>query len=204
MALNANAIVTLAQLREYVGKSPSDIAADAVMEAAVNGVSDMIERYTRRAFALRTVTDEVYNGDGSEHLVLRSVPVVSLKTPDLADLQWRTQPTEPWENVETNVAYIVIDPEHPYRITLWREFFPRGIQTVKASYKAGYASVPAEVQMVALEAAAIKLKESGKGDGRLGRTSVSNTTGGVNTTDSFSDLLDRHKAVLGRYRWVLP
>ncbi|HLC40521.1 MAG TPA: hypothetical protein VJO34_02695 [Methylomirabilota bacterium] len=204
MGLNATAIVTLDQLRDYLGKSPSDIGGDNILEAAVNGVSDVIESITRRAFVLRTIENELYNGSGTAHLELRSAPVISLKTPALSELQYRGSPTDAWQDVETNLAYIMIDPDLPYRISLWREHFPRGTQNIKVSYKAGYASVPAEVQLVCLEAAAIKVKESGKGDGRLGRTSISNTTGGVSSTDSFSDLQDRHRAILSRYRWVMP
>ena len=204
MGLNANAIVNLEQLRDYLGKSLSDIGSDDLMTAAVNAASDTIERYTRRAFKERTIENEIYDGKGKHYLDLLSTPVISLKGPATSDVQWRPAPDRDWEDLESEIRFIMIKPAQPWRISLWRLTFFSGSQNIKVSYKAGYATIPSDVQLVCLEMAAIKFKESGRGDGRLGRTSISNTTSGVATTDSFSDLEERHRRLLARYRWAIP
>lgn len=85
-----------------------------------------------------------------------------------------------------------------------RPVFPNGIQNVAISYTAGYASLPEDLaEAIAMTAAHLHLIGNTR---RLGAKSISMTGGGGGGTTSFAinDIPAEARAILDRYRAVVP
>jgi hypothetical protein len=197
-------IVALADVRNYLDKKSGDTADDTFLSSLITIASGSIERFIGGPVKEQTFSDEIYDGDGKDVLFLRNTPITSLKTPAVGDVQYRNAPDQNWLTLEATLAYILVKPDKPYALFLYANYFYEGQSNIKVSYKAGYTIIPDDIVRVCLEMIAIMFKESNQGEGRLGRSSVSTNSGGVSGTDSFVDLLERHKKVLTRYRKWKP
>lgn len=198
----ANSIITLAQIREYLKKASGDTTQDAALQGYIDMASGAIERFIQGPVNVQSYAGEIYNGDGCAELFVDKRPITQLVTPQAADLQYRDGPGESWQTLEADVNMILIDAKRPYKITLYQTYFPRGRQNIRVSYKAGYATVPDDLKRVCLEMVAEIYSESSMGRGRLGQSAISGATAGVNSTDDFYELAERHMKVLRRYRKV--
>lgn len=200
-----NAIVTLDQVREYLRIPSTEGDANDFLTNAINRTSDAIERFVRGPVKLTTYTDDIYDGSGTDTLLVVRRPIVALKTPGVADLQYRDSPADSWQNVTDTLTSILIDPRKPWMIRLYDGVFPFGTMNVKLSCTAGYAAIPGAIAEVALEAVAETFAKSRWGDNRLGRTSKSTSfpQGGA-ATDSFEDLSIKHRQRLSPYVWYMP
>lgn len=78
------ALITLVELKEYLNQSGT--ADDAIFQTLLNAASAWVQRYLGRNL-LRATYTEYYNGDGSEQLVLRNFPVVSVTSIHIDNLR---------------------------------------------------------------------------------------------------------------------
>lgn len=205
-----NDIITLNQVRAYLGVKDGFTDNDSQFEEYITLCSGAIEEYTQRKFAVQEIT-EYLDGDGTDFLVVSFPPVHSLvgvsEALRLDSLQYRdADGTGDWTDVTDDEDYIHIDQSKSWRIQLLGgDYFPEGIKNIKVVYNTGWAQVdiPADVQKVALEMVASMWDEAKKsGVGRLGQSSQGTSSMGGNLTTAYVDMHPRWARVLDRYRLV--
>jgi hypothetical protein len=206
MALNANAIVTLAEAKAQL--NVVDSSMDTTIESWINESSAVIEDYTGRKFAVQSVTGEIQDGDGSRFLYPKYYPITQLSTETtpstaqkLAALQYRDTPTSTWTNVEDEINYIFLNTNKPF-IELYRKTFDVGVENIKISYKAGFSTVPSDIKKVCVEMVQMWYNEYKGGGDALGKSTSSQTSMGGNFNVTWMDVDARWKLVLDRYRTI--
>lgn len=73
MALNPQALTTVARFKSYAGITVATF--DTKIEMLINVVTDFIEHYCDRRFLQTAYTNELYDGHGSQQLLLKNYPV---------------------------------------------------------------------------------------------------------------------------------
>ena len=210
MALNANAIVTLAEAKEQLKITTSNTNEDTMLEAYINETSSAIEAYTKRKIVSQSISGELHDGDGSNFLYPRYFPIQQLSTESsptdaqkLAALQYRDTPDDTWTDIEDDIDHVFVetgnDALRPY-IELYEELFPIGRRNVKISYKAGYTTVPGDIKLVCLEMIQMRWNESKRGNDWLGQGNINQSQSGNNYSTTLINLDKRWKSVLDRYR----
>jgi len=113
-----------------------------VLLTLIRAASARIERYCHRAFALATRI-EVFDGDGTGNLFLRTVPVVSISSVVIRD---RTGVLTTYDGTQ------VLFDERTGELQLYTPtattwvVFPGGFQNITVTYTAGFTSIPEDVQ----------------------------------------------------------
>jgi len=77
IALSANALTTLANLKMYIGLDLADTSQDTLLTILVNSASQRVADYCNRDFALQQYTDNLV-GNNRQTITLKHYPVMSL------------------------------------------------------------------------------------------------------------------------------
>lgn len=88
MPLVSYALTSVQRQKDFLGIS-NDVY-DTILERLINSVTEFIERYCDRRFKQTTYTNQVYDGTGTDELLLKNYPVTtftSLEKRDSADNQ---------------------------------------------------------------------------------------------------------------------
>ena len=204
--LNANAIVTLNDVKSYLKYTSADVSHDAFLKAAINRVSDTIEASLRSKVKLQSLTGFILDGSGSYKQLLpaecRPIYQIGVTTAAVTDIQYRDTPIGTWTNLLDNIAYAQLHQTERYYIALYNAAFPLGFQNVLLNCKAGYSTVPGKIIMVCIEAVTEIFKESNRGLSRLGVSSVSGNQEGFGGNISFKELSERHYEALAPWRYL--
>jgi hypothetical protein len=197
-----NSILNITEVKTYLKILSTDATQNDFLVDLIAIATDKIEKFTRSVFKQQNVT-EIVSGNGRNNFYPTKLPIVSLLTNSITDIQQKTTPTSEWENIETDTSYIMIEAATPYYFYLYRDVFPKGKQNIRLKYVAGYTVIPASIKQVALEMVAEIYSQSRQGSGRLGQSSRSISTGaGGSGSDSFFDLTEKHKNILSQF--ILP
>jgi hypothetical protein len=210
MALNSNAIVTLAEAKAQMKLVDTNTNEDATFEGYINEISSAVELYCKRKFVSQSITSELHDGSGGRFLYPRYFPIQQLSTASaptteqkLASLQYRDTPDSTWMDIEDNINNIFIetgdDSCRPY-IELYDTYFPVGRRNITVSYKAGYTTVPSDVKMAVLEMIQMRWNEAKRGNDWLGQGNINASQSGNSFSTSLITLDKRWKMVLDRYR----
>lgn len=78
MSLNPQALTTVARYKTFAGIT--DASSDTRIEMLINIVTDYIERYCDRRFLQTAYTNELYDGNGAQQLLLKNYPISSSAT----------------------------------------------------------------------------------------------------------------------------
>lgn len=206
MALNSNAIVTLAEAKTQLKITASTI--DSTLETWINESSSWIEAFINNKVVEQSVSNEYSDGDGSRRLYPRYYPITQLSTEaspsdaqKLASLQSRINPDSSFTDIETTMNHIKINLKDSF-IELYDEVFDYGWQNIKISYKAGYSSanLPLEIKTVCLEMVQMRYNESKQGNDQLGRGNSSMSQGGGSVNVAYKDLMPKWKEILIKYK----
>lgn len=143
-------LVTLADLKEYLGIATSDLDYDIIMQNMLDEVYFIFKNATQRELKARELT-EYYDGDGTTKLLLRSFPVNSTAaTIDVRDDVDGIFGTD----TKFDSDEIRIDSENGI-LHLVGATFSEGPQSVKVVYNAGYgyngAKIPYDLQHATFE-----------------------------------------------------
>ncbi len=135
-------MTTLARVQGYLGLTGTDEARDALLTRLIAAVSEAVEHYCNREFALlRRV--EFYDGEGAASLSLRCRPVQEVfrvcDDPARVYADGSVLPAGSW---------VLYEKEGLLRLQGLR--FAAGLKNVRVEYLAGYASVPAAVEQAAI------------------------------------------------------
>ena len=210
MALNSNAIVTLAEAKAQLKIVDTNTKEDATFEGYINEISSAVELYCKRKFVSQSITSELHDGNGGRFLYPRYFPIQQLSTESapttsqkLASLQYRNSPDDSWIDIEDDIDHIFIetgdDSCRPF-IELYDTYFPVGRRNITLSYKAGYTTVPSDVKMAVLEMIQMRWNEAKRGNDWLGQGNINASQSGNSYSTSLINLDKRWKSVLDRYR----
>lgn len=131
-------LTTLSAAYAWLGATPG--SDDANLQKAISATSAQIEAVCGRVFTATNYL-ETYDGPGNGVLTLRQYPIISVTQVALDGfaLPASTGQTYGW----------LARP--PRSIALIGSVFGRGLQNVGVTYRAGYATIPADLELACLE-----------------------------------------------------
>lgn len=137
----ASSLTTTSLVQQHLGISTNDAAIAAI----VSGINAGLENFLGKIFTETTYTNEEYDmPKDSRTLSLRHFPVISF-----TNLQYKDSPEDysdtSWTSFDTSEYVVDFDSGLVTRNTT----FSRGKRTIRATYSAGYSSVPADIQLAA-------------------------------------------------------
>ncbi len=166
---------TLAQYKQYL--KITDTSLDDWLTDQITEIEDGIRICLGRSLETATFT-EVYNGDGSNELVLNQFPVTSI-----TNVYYMDEDAETWTEYvdETDYDRLVIDYS---KLIMVGGVFYEGVGNIKVIYVAGYSTIPGTIKKAAKELLTLAYKNCPAYDGRLGLLSK-NKSAGVSASDVF-------------------
>jgi hypothetical protein len=197
----AKAIVSLAQLKTYMGESKS--THDQMLVDLIETMSCEIESDCNQFIARQQATD-VLDGNGTSELAVRSGRIISLVGDDederLASFQYRTSATAAWTDIVDNEALIHFDTS-TWTIRLLEGFtFLLGEANIRIIFNGGFDPIPTELQKMCLERIQVTWKESNQGGDFLAKVSKNLNEGGTSTNVSLKDISERWEKIIYRYK----
>lgn len=200
MALTARSIVTLTDLKEYLGIGRSQSDKDAMLEKWIDWVSGKFESEIENVVKVQEKT--VYlDGSGDTVQYLPFHPVVALYTPSYTDVQYRSSADADWASIVEDDDLIHIDTELTNRIELLDgNTFPVGQKNIKIHYYAGHATVPGDIIIAIIEALQMMWNDSRQGGSGLNIGSQTMTTTLGSASISYQDATPRWLTVVRRYK----
>lgn len=177
------ALTTLANVKQYLGIEPGDTSADALLERMINAASATIERYCGRTFLQATYTD-VMHGTGQRRMSLRNIPVTAVTSVTVGGRAIQPRQSETGQGFTFD----------KYCVSLTGHSFADGYDNVVISYTAGFAEVPADVDMACCELVSLRYKTLD----RLGVTSKS--LAGESISFNMGDFTEPVRRALDQYR----
>lgn len=133
-------LITLARAQMVPSLSGADVL---YLAALISGASNMVERYCKRAFTETLHTDELHDGDGSTVLWLKNFPVASLTSIDTVESDGSE---ETCLGAEFRVDLLTGEVRPAPDCDCTYCSFPYGYQNIKATYTAGWATIPEDIQ----------------------------------------------------------
>ena len=146
MALNANAIVDIAEAMAFIREK----AEPAALERKINSLSGNFERVSCRKIKLQTVTDYRVDGSGSSSLLDyrdgRSsssllLPFVPCQSVSKIEIRYRDESVY---KIFTSAADFVLKDKNVGLLTLINDFFPRGERNILLTMSVGYLATDME------------------------------------------------------------
>lgn len=146
-SLLSYALTSVSDVKELLDIPSSDTTKDNLIIRKINQATLMIENYTNRRFALTTYTDELYDGSGTDQIVLRQHPVTALTSLKVRDTELNNND---FDAIETDRYYI---NENAGIISGLSSFYG-GYEKWSVTYTAGYLTIPADIAEAAAMLAA--------------------------------------------------
>lgn len=144
MTVDAGAWTSLANVKEHLDIDGSDTTYDAFLTSLVNRSYKVLEAYIGHAIKSATYTED-YDGDSTNSLLLKNYPIISI--------------TSIYDDVDRNFTastlipaadYVLDKEEGMVRLFQNTSAFKSGILNVRITYVAGYATIPADVEMAGI------------------------------------------------------
>ena len=162
MALNANALVTLALAKSYLKIPTAETSKDSLIEFFINAASDYIEAETDRKLKSQSIT-EYQHGRATNTLLLKQYPVTGI-TGLYSDQSGKFSGSQ--ETIDPE-SYVIGDDGNS--LIYINNAFQRGYNNLKIVYTAGFAAIPSDLQNAALWLVSFYYRMQDTGD--IGRTS---------------------------------
>lgn len=139
---SAQAFTDLTTVKQALGLAANDSSEDATLTRLIAGVSEAMKSYMRREIVETAHSDEVYNGNGKDRIVLSSYPVVAASGVAV------TIDGSAWDSSNFVVDYDAgILQGKPAGNT-----FEKGIGNVKVTYVSGYSGgVPQDLNLACVK-----------------------------------------------------
>jgi len=188
MALNSNALTTIAACKLQLDIPTSDTSVDALLERYINSASEQIERYCCRKFKASSYT-EIRDGSRSNEMLLKNYPVTAISGVYIDAARAF--------GVDTQLAsteYAIIEPN-----VLRRHSYSFGSvsQSIKIVYTSGYATIPADLEDACIML--VELRYAKKSDRSLGRNSTGKQGESISYTEGWpqevTSILDGYKVL---------
>ena len=134
MALSSAALVTLAQLKSFLGIDGTH--NDTRLELNIEAASRTIQNYIGYSPVSQSYTDEFHEGDGTDRIYTKARPITAITTITVEDGSVDTS------GVSNRTTYIDLEGYAP----------TRGAE-ILVDYTAGYSTIPYDMQMACLQIA---------------------------------------------------
>lgn len=159
----ASNLTTRSLVKEHLDINVTDF--DDVIDTTVDGVNEGLENFLDVTFAETTYTNEEYDIPQDSHiLTLKNRPVTTFTT-----LQEKDNPgdfdSNSWTTIDTDEYDVNTEEGQVY----WNGLFRKGKGRYRATYDAGYATIPDDITLAATKVAA-SLVENRKGSGVTSET----------------------------------
>jgi hypothetical protein len=186
-----NYLVSLNEVCEYTGIEITDSVTSA-LQNFTGYISDQFEAYCGQGIKSNSWTG-YYDGNGSCRMFTANSPIVSVSS-----LQYRLSPFESYQDLVSDMSSVILYDNY---VELYQNHFPIGKQSIKIIYSAGYEVIPGDIKKCAIEAVAEMYSEM-KND-RLGlSTKTINNQPGLNESNTYYQLAERHRYILDNYRKI--
>lgn len=173
MNLNASALITRQNVLDYMELSSVTPAQATILDIMINGVTSGIQRYCRRKFRLKaasamgsynpvgTPDEAIFEYPMGGQIYLPNFPVATIATlyvpyavGGTTDSSTVTR-ADYWLDKANGI--IELSYEQWLRDPTWRDQpYPSRSYRSGANYKAGYATIPGDLQVAAMEMVAIR------------------------------------------------
>jgi hypothetical protein len=129
MALNANALVSLADLKVYLKETGTTF--DAVLEILINHMSTAFDKICVRNLAEQTYTNQLYDGNDRRRLYLKHYPINLV-----------SNITEDDDSLTLGVDEdFIIYPDEGYLLRMNGNWSNADFQNIDVTYKGGYVAI---------------------------------------------------------------
>lgn len=162
MALNANALTTLATAKSHLTINANDPLQDTRVELFINAASQRIEVFTQRKLVSQSLT-ELQHGRRQNILLLHEFPVTAIAEIRVAFDNNFT----PSETLVDATTYSIGDDKNS---VIYQAHFATGYNNIRIMYTAGYSPVPSDLELVCLWMVEWFYLHRTRGD--MGRTSI--------------------------------
>jgi len=132
MALLDYALTTLARVKTFLGISGT--SNDELLTSLINSCTDFIENYCDRRFKQKAYTNELYNGNGTNKLLLKNYPVDESSTFKLEERSSDLNEDD-WNEIDTEYYFVHYDSGIVERV---RGIFYKYPKHYRITYTAGY------------------------------------------------------------------
>lgn len=169
-------LVTLAKYKEYL--KITDTILDTEIGDIANAVETRVKEYLHRDIESTTFTDEYYNGNGRNYMVLRQFPITAVSAIKEYD-GLNPSNVEMWETLVQGTDYerLIFATDEATTLYMDGYTFESGMQNYKITYTAGYSTIPSDIQMACKELVKIVYDNSPLNQNRLGFLSISDSAG---------------------------
>lgn len=155
-------LTTLAKVKSQLDIPSSDVSQDTRLNTFIAAASQAIESYCERKFESTSYT-EYHHGRRMNFIMPREFPIISVTSIHI-------------DNDRVYSANTLIDASDYSvadrgRTIYYNGKFPQGFNNIKLVYTAGYATVPADIDLACIWA--VEWFERHRKDRNMGRTSVS-------------------------------
>ena len=192
MAVDADALTSLAAVKTYLGLTDTNTTRDTFVDDLIDRFTDLAEVYCNVKFKSASYT-EYHNGSGKSGTVnLDEYPVTAITSlHDDVDREYGS------DHLVASADYVWWDYGV---IELDEDVFDKGFKNIKVVYTAGYATMPEDLQQAAVEQVAWNFKQSSVagGSGFLGLSSRGMADGSM--SKFVESLLPSVKEILDRYQ----
>lgn len=154
MAVNANAIITLAEGKVFLGEAAATGTNDGTIEEMINSISTLIEIEVARKVVQQTVSSYRMDGNGKTYLMVPYVPLKSVTSVVVKDTRDDT-------TLETYTSFSVVNANTGRLMLTDGNVFPEGRDNVVLGMSVGFATTDYELA-VFKEAAYLQLKNDYK------------------------------------------
>lgn len=178
-------LTTLANVKSWL--TIATTTDDAILTRMVTSVSNYIQSWLNRSFAVATYTD-IHNGSGTGYqLALHEYPIISVSSVTISGNIIPASPDgiQPGYMFDARGIYF-----NGYQLT-------KGLQNVRITYSAGYAVTPPEIEQACIELISLRYRERS----RIGE--VSKSIGGEVISYTQKDFPDGVKTILNNYKRVI-
>jgi len=190
MAINPNALTTLVNAKSHLSIKPDDNTMNTRVELFINAASQRIETYTARKLVDQGTITELQHGRSTNLILLKEFPVIAITELRIDD------GTHLFTAAETLVAatqYSVGDDRNC--LIANTGIFPNGYNNVRVQYRAGYVTVPADLELACLWFVEWFYRHRDRAD--MGRTTSSKGDESVGILDAAPRMI---MEILGDYK----
>lgn len=173
-------IVTVAQFKAYAKKLDGDVTVEALYQTYIDAAESLVSNYLGYSPASATYTSQTYYGDGKKYLRLRARPITALSSISVSGV---SKTTTDFSIDEETITEKNGNP------------FPVGAVVV-VTFTAGFATVPALIQLTILRLTALLSMEAGEA---IGVTSMSFDGGNTRSFINYTNY-DKYLAAIDQYR----
>lgn len=161
MPLDTNALTTVSNLEQYLGDIDDNLAINLI-----NRASDLIEKYCNRTFHSTAYVNEVYDGTGSNSISLKQYPVTVFTSLDKRNT---TDNVDSWTTINSQLYFIENNSGVIYYAP--NGCFQEGFQLYRASYTAGYTTIPDDLEEACIRLA-VEMYNDRKKSGDVSQESI--------------------------------